>query len=324
VFSSAVPRPMRLALVASLVATSAALRLPSAFIAKAEQAVKTAVATTIAASLLVSPIQTPAAAPPTLNEAIVEFTEAIYPVIAVQNDAFPALTNELAALVFNSAKPAQMAKAIDISLDALLSVPPDRISAFNAVAKEAFDGLSPPSCQLAPLPFKSTVDSVMQTDALGMVDKARLKAYDEAWGATIKLLPKTDSYVAKDGKAYSVICLPKPDALDRLALAQAELGRSIGQQELKAFNDYVPAFLQSSVRTSDLIPLAQTASKMAYVPPEQKIRLQQATKSIESVAKAAAAQSKTEALKAQALANKAKLQAANEASKAKASALLQQ
>ena len=217
---------MRLALILSLAATGAALRLPSAFIAKAEQAVKSAVATTIAASLLVSPIQTPAIAPPTLNEAIVEFTEAIYPVIAVQNDAFPALTNELAALVFNSAKPAQMAKAIDISLDALLSVPPDRILAFNAVAKEAFNGLSPPSCQLVPLPFKSTVDNVMQTDALGMVDKARLKA----WGGTIKLLPKTDSYVAKDGKAYSVICLPKPDALDRLALAQAELGRSIGQQ----------------------------------------------------------------------------------------------
>ena len=67
--------------------------------------------------------------------------------------------------------------------------------------------------------------------------------------------------------------------------------------------------LQAGIRMSDAMPLAQTGSKMAYVPPDQKIRLNQATKAIENAAKAEAAKARIEAIKAESAARKAALTA---------------
>lgn len=286
--------------------------LPRGALSSAAQQTKSAIVAAIcAASLTANPACSLAAAQPTMDEAIVEFTEALYPIIAVQNKAFPALTEQVGALIFKSIEPAKLAKSIDISLDALASVPSDKIAAFNGVVKEAFDGLKTEDCALTPLPPRSLVDNVLKTEAVKLVDTASYKKWDDAWGGTLKLLPKTDSYVAKDGEQYSVICLPTPEQLDKLALAQADIGRAIGRDELKAFGDYVPATLKAGIRPTDAMPIAQTASKLAYIPPEQKIRLTNARKGVEAAAKAEADKVRIEEIKAKAAANRAAMQAAS-------------
>jgi len=257
------------------------------------------------ASLISAPQPTIAAAPTTVNEAIVEFTEALYPILPRLNSAFPPLTEQVGALIFNSVEPSKLAKSIDLSLDALTSVPPEKISEFNAVVKESFTGLTPDTgCNVVPLPPKSLVTNIAQSEAFGLVDKSKLSAWDAAWGGTLKLLPTTDSFKAPDGNSYSVICLPTPAALDKLALAQADVGRSIRSEELERVKENLPATLKV-IRPTDAIPIAKTAEKLAKVPPDVEARLNTARKQVESAAKAEAYQKKLEGMKAAAAARKA-------------------
>lgn len=153
------------------------------------------------------------------------------------------------------------------------------------------------------------------TDALKLVAKAKISALDVAWGGTLKLLPTSDSYTGPDGALYSVICLPPPAALGQLALAQADVGRSIGQAELKAFVDIVPATLQA-IRPSDAIPLAKTAERLAKIPPEKLVALEKARKAVEKAAEAEAYQARLAEINARSAAAKAALEAKNAAAKA--------
>lgn len=228
--------------------------------------------------------------------------QAIHPVLAAQNQALPALTEQVAALIFGTVPDDQLAKSIEVSIDALTSVPSNKISSLNGVVKEAFDGLTTDTCQVVPLPNKDLLGKIAKTDAFARVDKAKLQALDAAYGDTLKMLPTSDSYPGSKGITYSVICLPAPAALDKLALAQAEVGRAIGASELKAFQETVPAALKT-IRPTDAIPLAKTAEKMAYIPPDVKKRVFSARKGVEQ---AAAAEAYKQKLAAMAAASKAK------------------
>ena len=297
---------MRLLLLFGLVAGALGLKMPTPQLQSLKAA---AFGATCSAALCLGAL--PAiAAPPSLNDAIVEFTEAVYPVIKVQNSALPDLSEQAAALIFNSVKPEKLATSIDLLFDAFATVPEEKITAFNDVVKDAFGDAKPPACQLVPLPPKSLTDKVLASAAFKQVDSAKLAAFGEKWGPTLKLLPTSDTYKTADGAGpFTVICLPPPEKLDRLALAQADLGRAFGVVEVKRFFDYTPGMLQKEVRMSDAMPLAQTASKMAYVPPDQKIRLNQATKAIEAAAKDEAAKARIEAIKAESAAKKAAMAA---------------
>ena len=282
------------------------------------------------------------AAQPNMNDAIVEFSEAVHPILAVQNTAFPAFTEQVAALLFTSVEPSKLANSIEVSLDALNSVPKEKIADFNGVVKDAFAGLEvDKGCRLVPLPPKPLVDKVLQvcasnsrcgplmrrqrgltdvsthrlrwcasqTEAVSLVDKGKLSAYGAAWGETYKLLPTDDAYLGPDGNTYSVMCLPPPAGLDKLALAQADIGRSIGAAELKRFKDTVPATLKA-IRPTDAIPLAKTAERLAKIPPEQVVRLNSARKAVEKAAEAEAYKARLAEINARSAAAKSALQGA--------------
>lgn len=257
------------------------------------------------AAIVAAPAPAPAAQQ-TLDEAIVEFTEAVHPILAVQNTAFPAFTEQVAALIFGIVPDDKLARSIEVSIDALTSVPPEKVDLLNGAVKEAFDGLDIKSCQVVPLPDRALVDKIAKTEAVGMVDSAKLKALDSTWGGTLSLLPKSDAYPGPDGKLYSVMCLPPPAQLDKLALAQASVGRAIGSTELQAFKDYVPTALKT-IRPTDAIPLAKTAEKLAYIPPEQKLRFNSARKGVEKAAEAEAYKARLAAINARSAAAKAAL-----------------
>jgi hypothetical protein len=159
------------------------------------------------------------------------------------------------------------------------------------------------TCTKVPLPPQSLVANVKATEAWSLVDPAKIKAWDAAWGGTLRLLPKTDSYKVAD-RQISLICLPEPAKLDALALAQADLGRAIGADELRKFGEFVPGTLKAGIRPTDAIPIAVTAKELAKVSPEQNIRLNAARKAVEKAAEAQAKQAKTDAILARAAANR--------------------
>ena len=68
----------------------------------------------------------------------------------------------------------------------------------------------------------SSYDNFAQCHNLMGCGGPALSAWDAAWGPTLKLLPKTDSFVAPDQKTYSVICLPAPAKLDKVSLQGPE------------------------------------------------------------------------------------------------------
>lgn len=290
------------------------MRLPTAAFAKAEHAAKASLlACLCSTSLFITPAPM-LAAPPTMNEAIIEFSEALHPILANLNTATPELTEQVAALVFSSVEPAKMAKAIDASIDALTSVPADTISTFTGIVKEQFSGQVIESCPVVPLPPKDLVGKIAKTEALSLVDKTKLSALETAWGPTLKLLPKSDTYSVGD-ETFSVICLPPPAALGQLALAQADVGRSIGAAELKRFKEVVPATLQV-IKPTDAIPLAKTAEQLAKVPAAQQVRLTSARKAVEKAAEAEAYKARLAEINARSAAAKAQMDAKNAAAKA--------
>ena len=161
---------MRLLLSVGLVAGASGLKLPTPQLQSLKAA---AFGATCSAALCLGAL--PAiAAPPSLNDAIVEFTEAVYPVIKVQNSALPDLSEQAAARTFNSVKPEKLATSIDLLFDAFATVPEEKITAFNDVVKDAFGDAKPPACQLVPLPPKSLTDKVLASAAVKQVDSAKL------------------------------------------------------------------------------------------------------------------------------------------------------
>ena len=76
------------------------------------------------------------------------------------------------------------------------------------------------------------------------MDAAKLKAFDALWGPTLKALPRTPT----------AIRLPPPAKLDGLALAQADLARSFGADEVKQL-DRAATILKASIAPAKAFPL---------------------------------------------------------------------
>ena len=126
-------------------------------------------------------------------------------------------------------------------------------------------GLKPDGvCDLVPLPPPSLVERFTSSEALASVDAAKLKAFDELWGPTLKALPKTPT----------AICLPPPAKLDALALAQADLGKSFGADEVKQL-DKAGTILKSAITPAKAFPLIGDAQKQtmgASLPERQRFK----------------------------------------------------
>jgi len=260
---------MRVRLLVSC-ALCAALQLP-----KIPEAGKAAfLAATCSASLLA--VVPPALAAPTLNEAIVEVSQTSYPIIkALKAETFVPFSEKIAKLILDI-KPDKLGKSIDLGVDAFLSVPPEKLAALNTVVKDSFAGLEASSCTLVPLP-SSAAASKFKDVATASVDAAKLKAFADAYGPALAALPKTET----------AICLPSADALDKLSLAQADVGRSFGAEESKKFAAYATPALKGSVSIGKVLPLLDDAKKLApAATPKEKAAFQAAGKRIELAAKA--------------------------------------
>jgi len=296
----------RASLLAAILSASTALALrvqPPAFTDTLARCVGTAC---LSASLLGAPLASSAAQ--TLDEAIVEVSEASYPIIrGLDAKTFVPFTEKIGGLLL-SLPSAKLGASIDAAIDVFDSVSPDKLKALNGAVGDAFGGLNVDSCTLVPLPSKAVAEKV-QGVAAETVSPDKLKAFGSTWGPTLDALPKTDA----------AICLPPVAALDKLALAQAEVARSFGATEQAALAKVAVPMLKSKFSLGTVLPLVDDAKKVgANASPQEKAAFQAAGKRIEAAAKLDAAKRRSAEQAAAAQASKAAAAAAADPAQAAA------
>ena len=226
---------------------------------------------------------------------------------------FPKFTEKVADLILGI-KPEKLGKAIDLGLDAFLSVPPDKVERLESAMKASFAGAQTGTCDLVPLPPPSLGAKLSQSKALELVDTAKIARFEEAWAKPLAVLPTTADRTAA--------CLPAPSELSKLALVQADVGRSFGEVEAKKFGVWTKAMLQSSISLPKVLPLAEDAKALApTASAKEKLRFQKAGKALENAAKAEEAQARLRAEAARKAAAKATLEAKQAALETRAAAV---
>ena len=234
-------------------------------------------------------------ASPPLAKAIVETSQASYPILrTLDAGAFTPFSEKIGKIILGI-NPTKLGKSVDLGIDVLLSTPPESLSAFDGVVKQSFANLKPESCTLVPLPSAATVDEFTAV-VKDYADSSRVKALDDKWGGTLKLLSRTDNG----------ICLPSSEALDELSLAQADLARSFGAGESKKFSVFTEAMLKSAVSPSKVLPLVGEAKKLTPgATSAEKGRFVTAGKQIEAAVKRAEIDARLAELKAKSAAKTA-------------------
>lgn len=109
-----------------------------------------------------------------------------------------------------------------------------------------------------PLPPPSLVAKFTGSEGFAAADATKLKAFDDKWGPTLRALPRSE-----DG---AKICLPSAESLDKLAFAQAKLGRAFGAEEAKAFGTYFGGVSKASIVPGKVLPLLTTLATLTTLP----------------------------------------------------------
>jgi len=240
--------------------------------------------------MTIPPVPPSFAAVPTLNEAIVELSETSYPILRSLDPAnFQAFSVKVGELLLNNINADKLGKSIDLIIDVLDSASPEQLANLNTVLSETYGPLSTESCTLVPLPPMSVVDRFAAI-AVERVDIDKLQTFQQTWKPSLDALKKTDNS----------ICLPPTRAsLDKMALAQADLGRSFGKTETKAFVSYTGPMLKTSITSKKALALVEDAKAVA---PRASA---QVTKDFAAAGKKAEAASKLEIARNKAAAKRA-------------------
>ena len=200
----------------------------------------------------------PAAQASVLDDAFTAAADASFPIItAMRPDAMDRLT-KIAA----QASPAELGKAVELGIDAALSVPSDSAGMAATGLSAAFSGVSPATCQLFPLPAAGSFDR-----ALVGVDPAKLQAARLALGK----LPGREGGV----------CIPPRERLAPLVLSQREALKTADPAKLAAFQAQAQLALKTvptGARLGELGALqAQVgelpASRVRYTSPRSPLYL---------------------------------------------------
>jgi len=210
-----------------------------------------------------------------LDDAIVEVSESSYPIIKKLNaEKFVPFSEKIGNL-FLDIKPEKLGKAIDLSIDVFNSVPDEKLAPLKATIKESFADLKTDSCTLVPLPSAATADRY-KAIAEQNVAPEKIKAFAEKWGDALQSLSKTDG----------AICLPSSAALDKLSLAQAEVGKSFGAEESKKFAAFAEPLVRAKLGMGTVLSLAGDAKGLTpTATAEESGAFQSAGKKIERIAK---------------------------------------
>lgn len=261
------------------------------------------VSATIFLTSMTLPTTVPAAQAvlPTLNEAIVEVSESSYPILkALDATNFQAFTTKIGDLLLDRIPADKLGKSIELAMNALDSVSTSKLEEFNGILKVEYSDVKTESCTLVPLPPMSLVNK-FQTLAIDKVNPDTLATFQKTWKPSVDAL--------SNAKTDNAICLPTSrSSLDKLALAQADVGKSFGKSEVKAFQAYTGPVLKSSITIGKALSFVEDAKTLApTASPQAKKDFATAGKRIEAASKLEVARNDYADKKAQQAANKAKL-----------------
>ncbi|VEU35450.1 unnamed protein product [Pseudo-nitzschia multistriata] len=273
------------------------IRLPEAAVGALRAAALSV--SVVVATLALPPSEEAHAAVPTLDEAIVELSEASYPILRSLDAAnFQAFSTRIGDLLLEI-NPDRVGRAIDLGIDVLDSAPAEKVAEFGASLTAVYGDLSTDTCRLVPLP-PSAVAGRFAALAADKVDAGKLEAFKEKWKPPVAALKIT---------ADDRICLPPTRAaLDKLALAQADLGRSFGRAEARAFVSHTGPMLQTGIPQKKALSLVEDAKTLApTATPQAKKDFAAAGKKAETASKLEIARNKVAEQKAKQAASRAAL-----------------
>jgi len=262
-----------------------------------KRAAATFASVVVTASVL-QPVTISHAVQPTLTEAIVEVSKTSYPILRELDPTnFREFSTKIGDVLLRI-NPDKLGKSIELGIDYLDSAPPEKLADFNAILKEAYADINTDSCKMVPLPPMSIVEKFSSL-ASEKVDPDKLKTFQETWKPSLEALKKTDES----------ICLPaNTGSLDKLALAQADLGRTFGKAETKAFGSYAGPLLKSSITPGKALSFVNDAKGLTPNASSQvKKDFAAAGKKVESASQLEMARNKMAEQKAKQAANKAAL-----------------
>ena len=201
----------------------------------------------------------PAARASVLEDAIATAADASFPILtAVRPDVVDRLS-KLATQV----SAVELSRAVELGLDAALSVPSDQAGTAATSLSAAFSGLSPATCQLFPLPSPASLDR-----ALVGVDPVKLQRL------------KLPQLPGREGG----LCVPPRERLASLALSQRAALAAADPVKVAAFRAQAQTALRTipaGVRLGELPALQTQVGELA-----ERRRLKAALAAVE-VARAA-------------------------------------
>lgn len=185
----------------------------------------------------------------TFQRSAAALSNAAYPILeTTSSDAVEPFAMSLVDILL-ATESQQLYKALDLGLDAVISLPADRASSVAAsVVKAAFSDLPPATCRTIPLPL-AAFDRLVSSQAVASTDPAKIRA------ATSLLQPIWKDVPQRQGE----VCLPSAAGLQQLALAREDVVSLADAAKVQAFSDQTRAALKSVSKGSRFRLFAEEA-----------------------------------------------------------------
>jgi hypothetical protein len=214
-----------------------------------------------------------------LETAIVDASDATYPVLkALTSDTLSPLANKVASIVTKKIPARKLTIAFESAVDALLSIPDDKLAKFTTTVKESYQGISSNDCSVIPFPLDAA-NMVQSSEAVSKLDSAKVKQVTEKLSALTQAVPYSSS------GATGGICLPTMQGLEQIWIGQTQLLVSIPtpiKQQLASQTG--PAL--KSVPNADLLRVLPDVKKIiGSVDRKQANKFQETGKTLDKVLK---------------------------------------
>lgn len=190
---------------------------------------------------------------PQLEAALIEASDASYPILqSLTPETLNPFPDALVGLLGKRVPSYRLTNLIDTGVSAFLSIPDADVAAFLKVAEGATAGLSIESCDLVPLPSAAAA-RFAGLSAFAGVDGENLTKASE------RIAPVLGAFPTAEGK----FCLPSPEGLERLFVAQTDLSLSTSRE---AFGDFGAAAAQAG----KAIPLTDLSNLLPQIQKTQR------------------------------------------------------
>lgn len=201
---------------------------------------------------------------PSVEQAVIDYAEAARPILrSLQPSEISAFSSKAAELAL-SAKPEVVVKAVDVALDAFLTIPSEKLTVTQDVLVAAYADVPLSSCDRVPLP-PAEVRQRVAGATLGSADPSKVKAVASYATNALKVIPH-------DGGGF---CLPPAPALGKVTLAASDAAAAADPVKVRAITEQGRLVLKSIPKASavrTLPELTLRAKMFGELPDRQRLK----------------------------------------------------